>query len=258
MLRVVVLVILVGVSLGVSIHGNGRIVGGQEAAPAQFPYQVSLRNLAADGVHFCMGVILNQRWVATTVRCTFWRMPVENIAVVAGSNRLSSGGTTYRAIHVVEHPEYRQEGFMTYENDISLIQVDRNIVFSATIASIPISSNFIGGGVNVDIAGFGTRSAEETVHHDAMLYFRSTTLTNADSQNRFPEFMDGEITERTFCTFLGNGQGVCRGLAGAGVVANNAAVGVMSFGNVGGTCGVFPDCHTRLSSFRSWILSVIE
>jgi hypothetical protein len=54
-----------------------------------------------------MGAILNSRWVATTIRCTFWRLPIENILVIADSNRLSSGGRSYQAVRFVDHPDYR-------------------------------------------------------------------------------------------------------------------------------------------------------
>lgn len=54
-----------------------------------------------------MGAILNARWVASTIRCVFWRLPIENILVVTDSHRLSTGGTVYQAIRYVDHPDYR-------------------------------------------------------------------------------------------------------------------------------------------------------
>ena len=45
---------------------NSRIVGGQDAAEAAFPYQVSLQNY---GSHFCGGSILNENWILTAGHC---------------------------------------------------------------------------------------------------------------------------------------------------------------------------------------------
>jgi trypsin len=184
-------------------------------------------------------------------------MPVENIIVVVGTHLLSSGGITHRAIRVVEHPEYRQDGFGTYENDISLVQVESNFVFSSNVAAIQLGSTFVGGGINVVIAGFGIPDDTADVFDDNLQYLRTTTLTNSDSRSRMPYFMYDEITERTFCTFTVLGQGICRGVTGAAVVQGDLAVGIASFGQVGSRCGRLPDCHTRISSFRPWILSVI-
>lgn len=140
------------------------------------------------------------------------------------------------------------------------MQVHENIVFSSTVQPISLSSDFISGGLNVVIAGYGLANERDTEFQDALQYLRTTTLTNADCRSRMPEFMHPEITERTFCTFASAGQGICRGVTGAAVVHNNNLVGVVSFGQVTGRCGTWPDCHVRLShpAIRSWVVSVIE
>lgn len=91
--------------------------------------------------------------MGTSYRCTFWRQPAENISVVVGSVLLSSGGSTHQAIRIVEHPEYRSDGFGTYENDISLIQVATSFIFSSTVAPVVLGTRNIGGGVNGILAG---------------------------------------------------------------------------------------------------------
>lgn len=45
---------------------TGRIFGGKEAQPSQFPHQVSLQTLRR--FHFCGGSILSSTWV-----CLFYR-----------------------------------------------------------------------------------------------------------------------------------------------------------------------------------------
>jgi hypothetical protein len=139
------------------------------------------------------------------------------------------------------------------------VQIQGSIVFSGTVQPIELSSDVIGGGLNVIIAGFGLANDADTEFNDVLQYLKTTTLTNADSQNRMPEFMDGEITERTFCTFTSPGQGICRGVTGAAVVYDNKLAGIVSFGQITARCGVWPDCHSKIShsAIRSWILSVI-
>lgn len=156
MLRLLLTLALVATTFSIPTDSNvekaGRIVGGQDAALGQFPYQASLRNRET-GVHFYGSFIINNHWVGTSFRCTFWRQPASNILVIVGATRLSSSGTAHQAIEIVGHPEYRVEGFGTYENDISLVRIENSLTFSATVAPIALGTIYVGGGVNGILAG---------------------------------------------------------------------------------------------------------
>ena len=149
MLRLIVVLSLVSLALSLP---ERRIVGGQEAVAGQFPYQVSLRNRNT-GAHFCGGFIINERWIGSSYRCTFFRQPTETILVIAGAVRLSTDGTIHQAIRTIFHPEYRADGFGTYENDLSLVQIEDNFTFSDRVAPIALGNSWVGGGVNGVLAG---------------------------------------------------------------------------------------------------------
>ena len=68
MLRILVVACLATLALGSTLpvefgEWEGRIVGGSQASPGQFPYQVSLRS--STNSHFCGGSIINARYILT-------------------------------------------------------------------------------------------------------------------------------------------------------------------------------------------------
>merc|ERR1712215_80895 len=54
-------------------YADGRIIGGEEAPPHEFPWQISLRNL---GSHICGGSIINKNQVITAAHCVQGALPI--------------------------------------------------------------------------------------------------------------------------------------------------------------------------------------
>lgn len=50
---------------------SNRIVGGEEAEPGQFPYQVALVGYGMNWP-YCGGTLLNEEWVVTIAHCVEW------------------------------------------------------------------------------------------------------------------------------------------------------------------------------------------
>lgn len=129
----------------------GRIIGGNEAEPDQFPYQISVRD--ADYGHFCGGSILSNRWIMTAQHCVGFYTYAEEVFIVAGTHRSVSGGDEYPIDLIVNHPEYSSD---LLTNDISLMRTSFPIVFDDRVASIPFSNEHIGAGVPTRTSGWGT------------------------------------------------------------------------------------------------------
>ncbi|KFB50037.1 AGAP011920-PA-like protein [Anopheles sinensis] len=129
------------------INNNGRIVGGEDAAPNQFPYQASLRSASMG--HFCGGTIINNCYILSAAHCD----PNANRTkfVVVGSIFLDNGGVTHDVVRVINHPNYNAD---TLENDINLVKVSPYITYNEAVQPMPIAAHYAESGPAV-VSGWG-------------------------------------------------------------------------------------------------------
>lgn len=227
------------------IGWSGRIVGGQNAASGQFPYQISLRSTA--NAHFCGGSLVNNRWIVSAAHCTIGRSGANTVVVVGALSR-TTGGITHRVSRIVNHPSYNSQSL---NNDISVAQTETVMGFTATVAPIGLGSAFVGGGVSAIASGWGQTSNPGTAA--ATLQFVAlTTLTNADCRSRLSATLAARIFDSVICTFVGAGRGTCMGDSGGPLAVGGNVIGAVSWGI---PCAVgSPDVYARISSHRSWII----
>lgn len=126
---------------------DDRIVGGKEAKPGQFPYQVSLRYANS---HICGGSIISDRWIVTAGHCIITN--VSNLVAVVGAHRISGDGVVYNLNKAIVHENYDSS---TIKNDIALVQTADPIEFSLRIRPIALNKKHIDGGVSAVVSGWG-------------------------------------------------------------------------------------------------------
>ncbi len=99
---------------------DGRIVGGNIAAPNQFPHQAGLKILDSKGTtRMCGGSLIKINRVLTSAACLYQMYRVE---VHLGSNKLFNGywrGTFYQSSWII-HPNFNST---TLANNIALIKI---------------------------------------------------------------------------------------------------------------------------------------
>ncbi|GAB0090781.1 Peptidase S1, PA clan [Sergentomyia squamirostris] len=258
MIKLCVLLVLVVGTLGKSLPQSdyfnvdpvrlphqGRIVGGNTASPGQFPYMTSCR--LTNNMHFCGGMLINDRWVVSAAHCFLGRGPGD-VIVVLGAHSRTTGGTTYTLSQVIQHPEWNSQ---TIANDVAALQTANTVTFTNLIQPIALGSEHVGGGVTGVVTGWGLTSHQGSTA-EVLQYLFTETITNAVCSQRLPG-MGHLVWDHKICAGGIQGRGTCQMDSGGPLAVGNTAVGIVSWGLecAGGT----PDVYDRISSHRDWIVS---
>eukprot|EP00026_Physarum_polycephalum_P013611 Phypoly_transcript_14029.p1 GENE.Phypoly_transcript_14029~~Phypoly_transcript_14029.p1 ORF type:complete len:251 (+),score=14.18 Phypoly_transcript_14029:229-981(+) len=224
-----------------------RIVGGQPAAPGQFPYIVSLRRTS----HWCAGSILSSRVILTAAHCVVG-LPASSFEVVAGSTDLRDGDV-YRVASIIIHPGYNAT---TITKDIAVLHLSSDIVFGPNVASITYKkSATLATGTTCTIAGWGyTQEGSQQLSLNLMyttVKSVSQATCIADYSRMF--FLASVIIPSTICA-ASPGRDSCTGDSGGPLVTGSPAVltGIVSWGR-GCAEANSPGVYTRVGSFVSFI-----
>ena len=102
-----------------------RIVGGREAEPGEWPWQIALIHAGGDPYldQFCGGTLISPLWVVTAAHCAEEAAP-DDLQVLAGIHNLVETDPGYVRLDVAEiiiHPDY---GLVNqYDSDIALLRL---------------------------------------------------------------------------------------------------------------------------------------
>uniref|UniRef100_A0A3Q2QTF9 Peptidase S1 domain-containing protein n=1 Tax=Fundulus heteroclitus TaxID=8078 RepID=A0A3Q2QTF9_FUNHE len=135
---------------------NNRIVGGEEAPPGSWPWQVSLHTSA----HFCGGSLINDQWVLTAAHFDAIKDAEIPSLVTVYLGRQSQEGSNPNEVvrkvaQIVSHPDYNSR---TPNNDIALLKLSKPVSFTSYISPVCLaaSKSIFSSGVNTWITGWGT------------------------------------------------------------------------------------------------------
>jgi secreted trypsin-like serine protease len=240
-----------------------RIVGGQNARPYEFPWQVSVRKKATNG-HFCGGSVINDRWILTAAHCIIGKL-AQTLTVVVGEHQRSVVQSSVRqvlnvaAVHL--HPSYNT---VTQQNDIGLIQVDGSILFNDNIQPVCLAEAAdLYVGRKCQTSGWGSTEFSVPSLTDILRYVTLNITSNTYCRTALAGIADVLISSDMICATDNSGNIVhdsCQGDSGGPLTVKDSTdgtfrlVGVVSFG-VGCASG-YPGVYSRVGHFIAWIKNV--
>ncbi|XP_054860913.1 transmembrane protease serine 9 isoform X1 [Amphiprion ocellaris] len=231
---------------------NTRIVGGQDAPPGFWPWQVSVNSVG--GFQFCGGSLMNNQWVLSAAHC-FSRVRSAIVYVGRQSQQGSNPNEVSRTVsQIIIHPNYDSS---TLNNDIALLRLSSSVTFSTYIAPVCLaaSDSTFHAGVNTWVTGWGTIASGVSNPFPQNLMEVQVPIVGGRQCNC--SYGVGQITDNMLCAGLPEGgRDSCQGDSGGPLVIKQGnrwiLSGVVSFGN-GCALARFPGVYTKVSRYQTWI-----
>ncbi|XP_017273308.1 chymotrypsin-like elastase family member 2A [Kryptolebias marmoratus] len=264
MMKFVVLALLVAGAYGCGTPTFApvvsRVVGGEDAKPNSWPWQISLQYKSnGEFRHTCGGTLISNQWVLTAAHCI---SKGREYAVVMGKHNLKEteqGTVSMGTSNIIVHEKWNP---LFIRNDIALIKLESPVQFSDTIKAscLPADGFILPHNESCYVTGWGriyTGGPIADILQQAMLpVVDHATCSKSD-------WWGFQVTETMVCA---GGDGVvsgCNGDSGGPLNCQNAGGtwevhGIVSFGS-GLSCNFpkKPTVFTQVSSYIDWINSAM-
>ena len=230
-----------------------RIVGGQEAEPGEFPWQVALVTRGSSRP-FCGGTLLSSHTVLTAAHC-LTGLTTSRFRLVVGEHDYtrSDGERVVQPASFLIHPQYNSRNT---DNDFGLVRLAKPVTFSRRVQPVCLpapATNY--DRVAAVVSGWGTTrsgGAQPATLHEATV----STRPNSECRGAGTAYSAEQITASMICA-AGPGRDSCQGDSGGPLVTQErggyyALVGLVSWG-YGCAQSNAPGVYARVTAQLDWI-----
>jgi secreted trypsin-like serine protease len=243
------------------------IVGGVEATPGEFPWQLSQqRQSGTTWSHSCGASLLTNRYALSASHCV-QGAAVNILRVIAGLHERSNlaNGQISNVVSYKLHEQYNTGGG-TFGNDIAILTLETNILENPDMPGrveyaplVPDDSTDFAGQI-CTLSGWGRTSASNVLPENLMKV-DIPVISVAECNERMGACNCGTDVQAThICVYnTAANQGSCNGDSGGPMNCQfggrTVVAGITSWGiSSGGACRQdYPSVYTRVSKYLDWI-----
>eukprot|EP00062_Callorhinchus_milii_P023223 gi/632981827/ref/XP_007907803.1/ PREDICTED: transmembrane protease serine 12 [Callorhinchus milii] len=240
-----------------------RVIGGQEALPGNWPWQVSVQmRHDSSYLHICGGSIIDTRWVLTAAHCVSQasRSPKDWVVVVGLHQRSIRNGMTkvMKLKRIFLHYDFDHN---TLQNDMSLLELSKKIEYNDYVQPVclPFNKTIIDSMHLCYITGWGVtkeNGKETDILQEAVVKLIPNSVCNQ------AKWYNGLIKPNMQCAgYEEGGVDTCQGDSGGPLQCFSPLnerfylLGVASFGV---RCGLpfKTGVYMRTSTFKDWLKKI--
>ncbi|XP_060516368.1 serine protease nudel-like [Cylas formicarius] len=246
-----------------AIKHIARVVGGGNAGLGAWPWQVALYK---EGEFQCGATLLSDRWLLSAGHC-FYRSSGEHWvarlgALRRGTNLPSPYEQLRNVIRIIVHSGYLDFGFI---NDISLLQMDRPVVFSDYVRPVclPQPDHNLEDGRLCTVIGWGQLFEVGRIFPDTLQEVQIPIISTLECRKRTLFFPLYKITDDMFCAgYERGGRDACLGDSGGPLMCPEpngrwTLYGITSNG-YGCARANRPGVYTKVANYVEWIYAYVN